>query len=81
MQNKNKRLFIIEYFINKIGKNGILFLQERHSPTSDEGKWKDEFRGPVFYGLCSLGKKKYVLIVQLLTNHMHTSSRCNDRWV
>ena len=49
IQNKNKRLSIIEYFINKIGKNGILFLQETHSTTSDEGKWKDEFSGPVFY--------------------------------
>ena len=49
MQNKNKRLSIIEYFKNKIDKNGILFLQETHSTTNDEGKWKDEFSGPVFY--------------------------------
>ena len=42
MQNKNKRLSIIEYFKNKIGNNGILFLQETHSTTSDEEKWKDE---------------------------------------
>ena len=38
IQNKNKRLPIIEYFRNKIGKNGILFLEETHSITSDEGK-------------------------------------------
>ena len=38
MQNKNKRLSFIEYFKNKIGKNGILFLQETHSTISDEGK-------------------------------------------
>ena len=49
MQNKNKRLSFIEYFKNKIGKNGILFLQETHSTISDEGKWKDKFNGPVFY--------------------------------
>ena len=49
IQNKNKRLSIVEYFKNKIGKNEILFLQETHSTTSDEGKWKDEFSGPVFY--------------------------------
>ena len=48
-QNKNKRLSIIEYFKNKIGKNGISFLQETHSTTNDEGKWKDEFSRPVFY--------------------------------
>ena len=49
MQNKNKPFSIIEYFKNKIGKNGVLFLQETHSTISDEGKWKNEFREPVFY--------------------------------
>ena len=49
IQNKNKRLSINEYFKNKTGNNGILFLQETHSTTSNEGKWKNEFSGPVFY--------------------------------
>ena len=49
IQNENKRFSIIEYFKNKIGKNGILFLQETHSTTSNGGKWKDEFGAPVFY--------------------------------
>ena len=49
MQNKNKHLSITEYFKNKIGKNRILFSQEKHSTTSDEGKRKEEFSGPVFY--------------------------------
>ena len=76
MQNKNKRLSITKYFKNKIGKNGILFLQEIHSTISDEEKWKDEFSGPVFYShstsnscdvlIRSLGKK-YVLKFELLT--------------
>ena len=26
-----------------------MFLQETHSATIDEGKWRDELRGPVFY--------------------------------
>ena len=70
IQNKNKHLSIIEYFKNKIGKNGILFLQETHSTTSDEEKWENEFSGPAFYSLVvySLGKIKYVLLVKLLTN-------------
>ena len=38
IQNKSKRMSIIKYFKNKIGKNGILFLQETHSTISDEGK-------------------------------------------
>ena len=49
IQNKNKPLSITEYFKNKIGKNGNLFLQETHSTTSDKVKWKDDFNGPVFY--------------------------------
>ena len=40
IQSKNKRLSIIGYFKNKIDKNGILFLQETRSTTSDKGKWK-----------------------------------------
>ena len=40
MQYENKRLPIIEYFKNKIGKNGILFLPETHSTIIDEGTWK-----------------------------------------
>ena len=30
IQNKSKLLSIIEHFKNKIGKNRILFLQEKH---------------------------------------------------
>ena len=66
VQKKNKRLYIVEYFKNKVGKNWLLFLQETHLTTSNEGKWKDEFSGPVFihmvlvtlvvYWLRSLGK-------------------------
>ena len=71
IHNKKKRLSIIEYFKDKIGKNGILFLQETHSTTNDEGNWKDKFSGPVFYlhvpcNSCGVlitffGKMKYVL--------------------
>ena len=55
MQNKSKHLSIIEYFKNKIGKNGNLFLLEIHSNISDEGKWKGIFSGPVSYshGICN----------------------------
>ena len=77
MQNKNKRLSIIEYLKNKIGKNGILFLQETHSTISDEGKWKDEFSGPVLHS-CSTSNscgvlitffgENNVLIIKLLPN-------------
>ena len=52
IQNKNKRLSIIKYFKNKIGKKEILFLLETPSTTSDEWKLKDEISGPTFYSHC-----------------------------
>ena len=79
MQNRNKRLSIIEYFKNKIDKNGILFLQETHSTTNDEGKWKDEFSGPVFYShgtsnscgtlITFLGKNKICVNTKITDKH------------
>ena len=31
IQNNSKQLSVVEYFRNKLGKNGILFSQETHS--------------------------------------------------
>ena len=45
----NKRLKLIKYFNDKIFSNGFLFLQETHSTINDEIKWKDDFKGEVFY--------------------------------
>ena len=49
IQNNSKRLSVVEYFRNKLGNNGILFLQETHSTFNDENIWKNYFNGPVFY--------------------------------
>ena len=49
IRNNSKRLSVIEYFRNKLGNNGILFLQETHSTFNDEIIWKNDFSGPVFY--------------------------------
>ena len=78
MQNKNKRLSIIEYFKNKIGKNGILFLQETHSTISDEGKWKDELSGPVFY-LHGTSNSCGVLITFFGKNKICVNSQTTDK--
>ena len=48
-QSTNKRLKLIKYFKDKIVPNGFLFLQETHSTVNDEIKWKDDFKGKVFY--------------------------------
>ena len=49
IQNKSKRVSVVEYFKNKFGNNGILFLQETHSTFNDETIWKNDFNVPVFY--------------------------------
>ena len=49
IQNNSKRLSVVEYFKNKLGNNGILFLQETHSTFNDENIWKNDFNVPVFY--------------------------------
>ena len=49
IQNNSKRLSVVEYFRNKLGNNGILFLQETHSTFNNENIWKNDFNGPVFY--------------------------------
>ena len=48
-QSTNKRLKLIKYFKDKIVSNGFLFVQETHSTVNDEIKWKDDFKGEVFY--------------------------------
>ena len=51
-QSTNKRLKLIKYFKDGIVSNGFLFLQETHSTVNDEIKWKDDFKGEVFYSHC-----------------------------
>ena len=67
-QSTSKRLKLIKYFKDKIASNGFLFLQETHSTIVDEIKWKDDFKGEVFYShgksnscgvlICFIGSKK-----------------------
>ena len=44
-----KRLKLFEYLKNNINDNGFIFLQETHSLSNDELKWKVEFGGPLFF--------------------------------
>ena len=43
IQNSSKPLSAVEYFQNRLGNNGILFLQETHFTFSDENIWKNDF--------------------------------------
>ena len=47
MQSSKKRLKLMQYFKDKIGSNGVLFLQETHSDS--KVKWKKDFKGPISF--------------------------------
>ena len=74
----NKRLKLIKYFNDKIFSNGFLFLQETHSTINDEIKWKDDFKGEVFYShgksnscgvlICFIGSKRLFIRNKLPDN-------------
>ena len=49
IQNKTKRVSVVEYFKNKLGNKGILFLQETHATFNDEIIWKTDINVSVFY--------------------------------
>ena len=48
IQSSKKRLKLMQYFEDKIGSTGVLFLQKTHSDSKVEQKWKDDFKGPFF---------------------------------
>ena len=49
IRSSEKRLKIFEYLKNNIHYNGFAFLQETHSLTKDDKKWKDDFKDPLFF--------------------------------
>ena len=48
-QSYKKRLNLIKYFKEKLGLTGVLFLQETHSSSKVEKKWKEGFERDVFF--------------------------------
>ena len=49
IENSLKRLKTFNYLKENISSNGVLFLQETHSSSKDEIKWKDELKGKLFF--------------------------------
>ena len=49
IQSSKKRLKLMQYFKVKVRSIGVLFLQETHSDIKVEQKWKEDFKGPVFF--------------------------------
>ena len=48
-QSFKTRLKLIQYIKSKIGACGLLFLQETHSSSKVEQKWKEDFHGKFFF--------------------------------
>ena len=48
-QSSKMRLKLIQYFRDKIGSSGVLFLQETHCNNKIKQKWKEDFQGQVFF--------------------------------
>ena len=80
-QSTNKRLKLIKYFKHKIVSNGFFlffFFKKTHSTINDEIKWKDDFKGEVFYShsksnscgvlICFLDSKKLFIRNKLSDN-------------
>ena len=40
---------MFEYLRSNINNNDFVFLKETHSSLKDEQKWKDGFKGPLFF--------------------------------
>ena len=49
IQSCKKGLKLIQYFKEKIGSIGVLFLQETHSSSKVEQIWKKDFKDNVFF--------------------------------
>ena len=45
IQSYKKILKVMQYFKEKIGSTRVLFLQETHSSSKVEQKWKEDFQG------------------------------------
>ena len=73
-----KRLKLIQYFKDKIRLTGVLFLQETHSNSKIEQKWKEDFKGQVFF---SHGKTNScgVLIAYLGTETFFVNKQETDK--
>ena len=49
IQSSKKKLKLIKYFKEKVVPTRVLFLQEAHSSSKVEQKWKEDFKGHVFF--------------------------------
>ena len=81
LQSYKNRLKLIQYFKGKIGSTGVSFWQETHSSSKVEQKWKEDFKGHVFFSYGKInswvvltayfGKKTFAVKTQETDNEGH----------
>ena len=49
IQSHKKRSKLMQYFKEKIGSTGVSFRREIQSSSKVEQKWKEDFKGRVFF--------------------------------
>ena len=49
IQSYKRRLKLIQYFKEKIGSTGVLFLQETNCSSKVQQKWKEDLKGHFFF--------------------------------
>ena len=49
LKRSQTQLELFEYLRNNINNNGFILLQEINLSSNNEQKWKDDFRGPLFF--------------------------------
>ena len=61
IRSSDKKLKTFEYLKNNIHRNGFVFLQEAHTSTQDEKKWKDYFKDSLLFSHVSRNSYKVVI--------------------
>ena len=79
LQSSKKHVKMFQYFKNKTGHRGILFLQETHSLTVTEKQWHDEFKGQLFFfhgktNLCFLLIAFYSSVTVVVKNQLNDNN-------
>ena len=79
LRSSKKHVKMFQYFKNKTGHRGILFLQETHSLTVTEKQWHDEFKGQLYFfhrktNLCFLLIAFYSSVTVAVKNQLNDNN-------
>ena len=75
LNSSKKQIKMFEYCRKKIANNGILFLQETHSPHDAVIYWRDDFKGGLLF---SHGTTNSCGVIYLRINKIKVNAIKND---